>query len=688
MGLFGSLFGGKTAETTIKVNYDGKKANDGLKGLKKTITTVVSAYAIKQTVEFGTKLALLGATAKSVDESFQKFSRDRGRDYDDMMTKLRKATMGTVKDMELQQKAMQAMLSGVSFDDVIVAMDYVTRYAMTTGTDVSQKMTTVMTGLARGSAQFMDDVGIQVMGASDVVGATIDQMKEKMSQFNVSQDDAAVKAATFKARLENIRIELGRNLVPALDNAIQFLNKMIDGMNFLFRGKGTTRFSKQQQEMAKTGKELIEINKKIAFLEAQKANFATRYYITDKKTGREKNISQHEYKAIQMTNMEQAARLGKEELKMIDLISKKNKLLKKAVKHRKDGLDVIKRSNKKAVRAPVEKEKKGKAREPGVSPEVAYELIKLEMVKDAKKAFLQKQQEHSDQVLEAEQLLINTEIALMEEGKDKQIAILNEKYYAYEQAYAGNKEALKIIAQAKNLELEQLEQQHQDKLIQQQQEAAIEKSQIMFAMFNSVSQITSAMIGLSDTYTQRELRNIQKMNVSQERKDALENNLRKKAMERQKAFMRVQQGLAISKAVMDTTSAALGVFSATPGELIMKTLAMTTALATGMLQVAKIEAQHFQYGKKGKQHHRSADMIPALIGPGETVVDAPASAKHSGALEAIANNTADTASGLHMLSRSVGGGGSNVYNFYGLSAEQLAKTRQDVERRNYVGDII
>ena len=689
MGIFGNMLsGGGNAETTVKVNYDGKDAQQGLSGLKTTIKQVVTAYAIKQTIEFSAKLATLGATAESVDKSFTKFSNDRGRDYTDMMMKLRRATMGTVSDMELQQKAMQAMISGINFNDVIVAMDYVTKYALTTGTDVSSKIATVMTGLARGSAQFMDDVGIQVIGSKDVITDTINQMQEKVGQFNITQDEGSIKVAEFTARIKNLTAELGKKLVPALSATIDFLNKMMDGMNFVFRGEGVTKFTEQQKEMAKTGTKLIDINKKIAYLEEQKANFATRYYITDKKTNKEKNISVHEYNGIMASGMEQAVFLGKEELKMIDLIGQKNELLIAAKKHRQESLEVTKKINLEGERSkkPVA-DKKEKAREAGYSPEMAYLLIQSQMAQDAKNAFLQIQKEKNEQTIEAEKTLQDVMIETLADGKNKEIELLNLKYSDYEKAYAENKEALKLIANAKDLELEQIEQTHQDNILSIQQQAALERTQIANATLNSLTQVSSSLIALQDVGTQKELANIRKSSLSQERKAQLEADLQKKAMERQKVYMRLQQALIISKATMDTISAGLGVFQATPGEFFMKSLAMGTALTTGFLQVAKIEAQQFRQDKKRNENinYRAVDDRFAVIGAGGTIIDAPASSRRSGALEAIANNTADTAAGMRSIS---GNRGQVINNFYGLSSEQLVRAKMDIERRNYTGDIL
>jgi hypothetical protein len=142
-----------------------------------------------------------------------------------MMEQLRRASGGMMNDMFLQQQAMKAMISGIEFDDMIVAMEYVRKYAIATGSDVNQKMETVMTGLARGSAQFMDDVGIQVMGAKDVVGATIDQMKQKMGEFADTSDETASAISQLKTAWVNLKQEVGVGLEPITKRAVEYLTE-------------------------------------------------------------------------------------------------------------------------------------------------------------------------------------------------------------------------------------------------------------------------------------------------------------------------------------------------------------------------------------------------------------------------------------------------------------------------------
>jgi hypothetical protein len=207
-------------KTTEDVDKKQKGLAEGLKS-KIPLGAAAAGAAIATLVVGVTKAAIelgeVGAKSEFVRKNFEKFASSVGKNSDSMVKELRSATQGMISDMELQQFAMQSMVSGVDFDDMITAMQFVSRQAAATGADVSQKMQTVMTGFARGSAQFLDDVGIQVMGAEDVVGAAIVQMKEKMDLFADASGTAQGNIVQTKAEINNLKAAIGENLTPVTE---------------------------------------------------------------------------------------------------------------------------------------------------------------------------------------------------------------------------------------------------------------------------------------------------------------------------------------------------------------------------------------------------------------------------------------------------------------------------------------
>ncbi len=206
-------------------NKKSKGASSGITKMATALKAAAVAAAAVKIAKIGIELGEVGAKAQFVEKNFSKFAKNAGRDSVQMMNDLRNATQGFIGDMELQQFAMQSLISGINFDDMTVAMEYTSRFAMATGKNVAQSMQTVMTGLARGSAQFLDDVGIQVMGAEDVVGSAVDQMKQKMDSFADAGGTPLANIQQTKIEFENAKNTLSQHLIPA---TISWFNTMSD----------------------------------------------------------------------------------------------------------------------------------------------------------------------------------------------------------------------------------------------------------------------------------------------------------------------------------------------------------------------------------------------------------------------------------------------------------------------------
>jgi len=201
----------KSVQAANKASELGAKAFGSLKSAAIAYLSVeVAKRVLKQAVALGE----LGAKAEFVGKSFDRFAKNAGKSTESMMVSLRDATQGMVSDLQLQQLAMQGMVSGVPFEKMVGAMEYVSKQATATGANVAQKMQTVMTGLARGSADFLDDVGIQVMGSKDVINDAVEQMKEKMDIFIESTGTSAGNLAKTKVEVENIKTVIGQDLIP------------------------------------------------------------------------------------------------------------------------------------------------------------------------------------------------------------------------------------------------------------------------------------------------------------------------------------------------------------------------------------------------------------------------------------------------------------------------------------------
>jgi|1_EtaG_2_1085319.scaffolds.fasta_scaffold04359_2 hypothetical protein len=225
-----------------------RRVNDSLSGLKKAALSYLSIQFAKKVAVDAYTMAEYGAQVEFVDKSFKRFESQTGLSTIQMMGRLRKATEGATSDIKLQQQAMQALASGVNFSDLETAMKFVTRVALAEGKNAAQLMQTTITGLVRGSAEYLDDVHIDVMGSKDVVNDAIGQMEKKMNMFSSSAGSAVGMFAQIKAGAENLRGELSKFLLPYVKEIIKafkdirstFTDQQLENwgssMVFIFKG--------------------------------------------------------------------------------------------------------------------------------------------------------------------------------------------------------------------------------------------------------------------------------------------------------------------------------------------------------------------------------------------------------------------------------------------------------------------
>lgn len=207
-----------------------KKATDSLGGLKNAAISYLSVQMAKKIAIEAVNMAELGAKVEFVDDAFSRFTTQTGIPAEKMMQRLRVATRGATEDIALQQQAMQALASGVDFEDLETAMKFVTRVALSEGKNAAQLMQTTITGLVRGSAQFLDDVHIDVMGSKDVVNDAIAQMEEKMDLFSDSAGTTTGVIAEMKAGFINFKNDLAVQFLPVFEEMIDLYNEFKDSL--------------------------------------------------------------------------------------------------------------------------------------------------------------------------------------------------------------------------------------------------------------------------------------------------------------------------------------------------------------------------------------------------------------------------------------------------------------------------
>jgi hypothetical protein len=136
----------------------------------------------------------------------------------------------------------------------------------------------------------------------------------------------------------------------------------------------------------------------------------------------------------------------------------------------------------------------------------------------------------------------------------------------------------------------------------------------------------------------------------------------------------MEQGIALSQAIVNTAKAVTGSWSDTPGPIWVRVLAGIAAAAAGAIEIATIEAQNFANGRglvDMLSNGRNADTINARIGKGEYIMPADKTAQNIDDLEAMRKGVGTRASGQVI-----------TQNFYSVPLETMIQVQRDMQRKN------
>ena len=235
MGILGELWvklGLKSDEFT-KGTQDAKRQASGLASyIQKLGGMIATAFSVKAIVQFTHQAAELANKARGVRVAFQRLGDAS------LLNNLRKATQGTVDDLQLMQRAVQANNFKIPLDQLAIYLQFATKRAQETGQSVDYLVDSIITGLGRQSLLILDNLGFSAAeirdnmkdGASmaEAVGKIIQQ---QMPSATAEIDKAAEASARLAAAWTNFQLAFGESAATT-----PIWNKLKDFGAILFEG--------------------------------------------------------------------------------------------------------------------------------------------------------------------------------------------------------------------------------------------------------------------------------------------------------------------------------------------------------------------------------------------------------------------------------------------------------------------
>lgn len=304
----GTQYAGAARQLASANNEVNRSARSTVGALVDTTRAVVGLAAASRTISVGVELVQLGAAASQTATRFDQAARAAGTTGDAYTKALRVASDNTISDMNLQLAANRARLLGVADSAAQLAplLGIARDRAQEMGISTTQAFGDLVTGLGRGSALILDNLGITVsvteanktyaaqlgktVGAlteaeqkQALINAVLEQGRISMEGTGGAAETAATKIERLDASWQNLKATAGVKLAdwftPAFTGGERLL-RGTEGLNEAFaanaaNNKGAAAGMQAYTDALAAGKtesEALAIGQQVAAVTA--ANYA------------------------------------------------------------------------------------------------------------------------------------------------------------------------------------------------------------------------------------------------------------------------------------------------------------------------------------------------------------------------------------------------------------------------------
>lgn len=198
-----------------------------------------------------------GAGLEVQQKGLSRLLGQSGAEAKALAAQLSRAAGGTLRLGEAMQVANRALASGIRTDQLLTAIEFISKKSVTTGKNAADAVDKVITGLARGSTLFLDDFGILVDGIdgvrrsfdaihgvkafdqlgpaaqkAEIVRAAIAEMSEQLGRMGISGRETIFMWGSIKARVGDAvdRLALAAVKSKALRDTVRGLRDQIEGL--------------------------------------------------------------------------------------------------------------------------------------------------------------------------------------------------------------------------------------------------------------------------------------------------------------------------------------------------------------------------------------------------------------------------------------------------------------------------
>lgn len=262
--------------------------------------------------EFVKESAKMAAEAEGIGRAFEKLNKPG------LLEELRKATKGTVSDIELMKSAVKANNFKIPLEQLGSFFKFAEERAIDTGESVDYLVESITNGIARKSLPILDNLGLSATEVRDEFSKTGDMAKAVANIIERSMGESADRALTsaerqaqLTASVDNLKTSIGGYANEILAKVLPAVEKWIEGTALALK---TQQELKREAWDAKTREAIVR--------DAAEVDGLAKAYIDAGIAVDEKTAKEMAAKAVLSQYEIRLAKLAEEEQKRRDIILK------------------------------------------------------------------------------------------------------------------------------------------------------------------------------------------------------------------------------------------------------------------------------------------------------------------------------------------------------------------------------
>jgi hypothetical protein len=211
--------------------------------LTKTGGIIAGAFSVKAVTDFLGESAKIAREGQGIENAFKRIG-DAG-----LLQDLRNSVKGTVSDLELMQRAVQASNFEIPLNQMSKLFQFATKRAQETGESVDYLVNSIITGIGRKSPLILDNLGISaiklkeklngvgiesanIVDITKIIGSIAEEELSKMGDI---AEDGQVSYQQMQAEVKNLQKEIGEMLIPAQQKWLNLLKDAVITYREMFK---------------------------------------------------------------------------------------------------------------------------------------------------------------------------------------------------------------------------------------------------------------------------------------------------------------------------------------------------------------------------------------------------------------------------------------------------------------------